>query len=406
VPVRLSFKFILNASGHRPATGAVNTDATVNAQAQRANLIWAALRSEFGVDNLEIVDVNGVSDWYNADISQINALRTAAMRETATYRWRNDAVNVYITAADGSAISDMPPSNDIILMCQGSHDTTLAHEVGHILNLYHTQDPDGCADTLMDNENWSLDDIAVNNFGSAYALLSAVQRQQVDSVWWNVMSYHNVDNRTILTPCQMDRQSTQAYADRSRLLSIRPVYVDVSFGGPQNGSFTQPYQSIQQVINAGLVNGNVLVLESGTHPRPNHALWQSTTLATRRAASSVQDAPPAFSLPYTLEDSTNMSVRTAVIEAQRSDRRGDLLGVIAHLQEAEKHATGRQKTVLQLQLGQRFRDRAAYAEAADFFKRAADSADQHALRMLALSKASAAERAATQLQGRDTGAHR
>ena len=37
VPVRLSFKFILNASGNRPVTGDINTDAEVTAQLLRAN---------------------------------------------------------------------------------------------------------------------------------------------------------------------------------------------------------------------------------------------------------------------------------------------------------------------------------------------------------------------------------
>src|SRR5689334_10145073 len=104
VPVRLSFKFILNSSGNRPATGAINTDAAVNAQVQRASQVWSALASEFRIDNLEIVNVSGASQYYTADTSQRDALRSSAMGDPTTYHWRSDAVNVYITAADDSAI--------------------------------------------------------------------------------------------------------------------------------------------------------------------------------------------------------------------------------------------------------------------------------------------------------------
>jgi hypothetical protein len=324
------------------------------------------------------------------------------MANPTTYHWRNDAVNVYITAADDSARADFPPNNNIIIVCQGSHATTIAHEVGHILNLYHTQETccggDGCSDTLMDNASWSADDIARNNFGVAYNLLNSNQRAQVDMVWWNVMSYHNVDDRFTLSSCQMDRESTEAYTDRNRLLSKSPVYLDPAYGGSHSGSFTQPYQTIQQAINAGALYGRVMVLKQGTYTHPVSALNIPMEAVARKGASSIHEAPPAFSLPYSVEESANTAVRQAAVRAQQSDRRADIAGVIENLQQAEKAATGREKSALQLELAQRLRDANRFQEAAAYFRKAADGADQEELRKHATKKAEAMDKAEKQQQ--------
>lgn len=395
VPVRLSFKFILNASNNRPATGNLNTDAEVDAQVARGNAIFSHFISELRLQNLEIVDVSGVSQWYNTGASETerNNLRAAAQAAPATYHWRTDAINVYITGAGGSAISDFTPNNNIILVCQGAWDTTVAHECGHILNLLHTHETccyanyDGCDDTLPDDSSWtSHDQMAVNSYGVVYSSLNAAQQANVDMTWGNLMSYHDPNNRSMLSPCQMDRQSTEAYSDRTWILSRTPVYVDALYGGAHNGSFTQPYQTVQQAINAGVLNGKVMVLEAGTHAHPASTVNSATDVITRKGTSIIQDAPPTYSLPYTVEESTNVAVRKAVVLAQEADRRGDLAGVITNLQAAEKHAVGRELTVIQLELAQRFRDSGRTIEAATYFKNVAAGADQPELRKLALEK--------------------
>src|SRR5207245_748804 len=153
--------------------------------------------------------------------------------------------------------------------------TTIAHEVGHILNLMHTHqgetdgctncgttcmpgNADQCSDTLADSTCFDLDGVSGNAFGVPYSQLNAGQQAQVDMTWGNLMSYHDPNNRSRLSLCQMDRQSTEAYADRTRLLSKIPIYVDVGYGGSPSGSFAEPYQTLQQAINAG-ANGKTVV---------------------------------------------------------------------------------------------------------------------------------------------------
>jgi len=395
VPVRLSFKFILNASGNRPATGNINTDAEINAQIDRGNAIFSRFISEFRLQNVEIVDVAGISQWYNADASNADRdnLRAAAQAAPATYHWRTDAVNVYISASGATGISDFTPNNNIILVGQGSWDTTVAHEAGHILNLLHTHETccyanyDGCDDTLPDDSSWSShDQMAMFSYGVVYTSLNAAQKALVDMTWGNLMSYHDPNNRSMLSSCQMDRQSTEAYNDRNWILSRIPVYVDAGYGGTHSGSFTQPYQTVQQAISAGGLNGNVMVLETGTYAHPAGTVGTRTDAIARKGTCTIHDAPPTYSLPYRVEESTNAAVRKAVVLAQEADRRGDLAGVISNLQAAELHAVGREQTVIQLELAQRFRDSGRTNEAALYFKNVSLGTDQLELKTVALDK--------------------
>jgi hypothetical protein len=393
VPVRVSIKFILNGSGNRPASGSINTDAEVTAQFVRSSQIFSRFISEIRLHEVEILDVSGQSGFYLNDASEAsrNEIRNAAIASPAAFFWRNNAVNLYITGASASAIADFPPNNNIVIMCQGSYDTTMAHELGHILNLAHTHEPccggDGCTDTLTDDGDWSKDQIANANYGVTYANCTVGQRFNVDMTYSNLMSYHDPDNRSMISPCQMDRQSTQVWDDRNFFLSKLPIYVQAGYGGAQAGSFTQPYATVQGAINAGVLNNRVMVLKTATHANPASVISTRTDVVTRRGTSVIQEKPPEYQLPYNLEDSKNPAVRAAILRVQASDKRKDAAGALAALLEAEKAATGREKHSIQLELAQRNRDANRFEEAQKWFQKVADDTEQPGLRKHALRRA-------------------
>ena len=391
VPIRLSFKFILNVDGNRPSTGNLNTDEEVEAQVTRGNQILAAFISELRFETLEIVDLAGVSQWYLAGIDDLGALRDAATGNPTLYRYRNDAINIYITATNQSAIAYYPPNNQMIMCCQGSWQTTVAHEAGHSLNLAHTHDDDHCSDTLPDNESWDQNGIATNAFGLPYSQLTPSQQSQVNFVWHNLMSYHEPNNRSMISPCQMDRQSDQSYNDRNWLLSRIPTYVEAgatTWPWPADmGSWGTPDPTIQAAIDADEVSHRVVVLKAGNHPAAASALSTDTTVVTRSGASVCREVQPSYDLRYDIENSTNAAVRSAVVRAQEFDRQKNVPGVIASLLEAEKHATGREADAIRLELGQRYRDRRNFEEATAWFQRAAERADQPALKARAQAEA-------------------
>jgi len=394
--VRLSFKFILNSSGNRPPTGNVNTDAEIIAQVARGNEIFANYISEFRFQNVEILDVSGQSAFYLSDASAASrdVIRTAAMASPGAFFWRNNAINVYITGANDSAISKFPPDNDIIILCQGIFDPTVAHEAGHSLNLLHIHEgggADGCSDTLADDENWTTrDQMSQNSYGLNYSQLNAAQKTLVDNTWGNLMSYHDPDNRSVLTACQMDRQSAQGYTDRTWLLNQVPTYVRIGapiFPFGDMGSWDFPYPTIQDAINGGEVNTRALILLNGTFANPTSVITTDTDIIPRRGTCTIQEPKPAYNLTYNLEDSTNAVVRLAVIRAQQFDKRGEATNAVAALQEAAAVAVGRERDALQLELGQRLGASKRFVEAEKFFTRVASETDQPGLRTKAQRKA-------------------
>jgi hypothetical protein len=396
--VRLSFKFILNASGNRPGTGNVNTDAEIAAQVLRGNEIFANFISEFRFLNVEVLDVSGQSAYYLNDASEASrdAIRNAALANPGAFFWRNNAINVYITGASDSAISKFPPDNDIIILCQGIYDPTLAHEVGHSLNLLHTHQDggaDGCSDTLADNSDWTTrDQIAQNSYGLNYNQLNAGQQALVDNTWGNLMSYHDPDNRSILTPCQLDRESAQGYTDRTWLLNQIPTYVRV--GAPivplvDMGSWAFPYPTIQDALNAGEINSRAVILLNGIHANPASVITTDTDLIPRRGTATIQDEKPLYHLPYNLEDSTNAAVRQAVVRAQQLDKKGDGTNALAALKQALQAAGGRERDALVLEIAQRLSAEKQFSEAETYYVKLALEADQPALRNKAQSKANA-----------------
>ena len=400
VPVRISVKFILDENGLRPGSGNINTSEEVRDQRDLGNSILSDMISEHRIDLLEIVNVAGVPQHYYASISEDSRdnLRSDAMDNPPLYRWRNDAINVYINGDGGSAISKFPPDNDIIFVGQNIRPTTVLHEIGHSVNLMHTHEgggDDGCADTIADNSKWNLNQLSQNNFGCLYTNCTASQKAAVDLVWFNVMSYHPARDR--LSPCQMSRESKQADHDRNWLLTKLPIYVRSGWTGSQQGFYARPYSTLQAAVDAGGLSGKVIVLEQGSY-NLNTPINADVEMITRSGTSTVS-APdmPLYTLPV-LEQSESPGVRAAIESVKKADRDAirastdvkktqHLNEAVYYLLETEKHASGDEKLAVQLELAQRYRHSGNCERAIKFYKLVADGTDQKYLRERALQLA-------------------
>lgn len=428
VPVRVSIKFILSATGTRPATGRLNTDEEILGEFNAGESILRSNLSEFELHRIEFVDLSGVSTYYTATANETNRdnLRADAMADPALYHWRTDAVNIYINAGTGSAISKFPPDNDIILMNQGCTNTPscMLHELGHSLNLYHTHSSnETCADTITDDQSWSKDNIAYNNFGCLYADCTSSQQDAVDLVFNNVMSYHVSEPQTLLSACQLGQVSTQGDSDRWWLLTREPVYVNSGYTGIfQFGRYIWPYNSLDDVVAAGNLTGKVIVLQGGTHYFADE-INGDAELVTRSSTSWVE--PPGaqhYVLPINLEESEIPGVRAAILAVQQEDsaareamragrqaaetapsdeERQRLLAAaegekqqhraraLAYLAQAEKHALGREQIAVRLEMAERFRDGGECEEAVRYFNLVAATTVQEHLRIRAENEAEA-----------------
>jgi hypothetical protein len=390
LPIRVSVNFILNASSNRPATGDLNTDAEVNALVQRANEILTENRTEYKFQLLGINEVVGESEFYNLPSGGNNganrdAIRNAAIADPTTWHWRTDAINMYINGCNlgYSAISDFPPNNNIVFFNQYAYEPLMLHEVGHSVNLLHTHQGggDGCSDTLPDDQDWTRDQISQNSYGLNYSQLNAAQQALVDNTWENLMSYHDVDNTHIITPQQGDRMSTQTYTDRNWLLTDTPVYIkDGAPSAGANGSWNNPYPTIQAAINAGQVNNRTLVLmASSSHDNPTSVLDANTDLITRRGSSTIDGKMRDYEVGYDLENSTNAALAAAVLLSQNLAREGDAEGSLAAIRKAADLAKGRDRLALLTEIGDRMKAKDEFDEAERFYTLAAAESDQPAL---------------------------
>jgi hypothetical protein len=390
VPIRVSVNFILNASDNRPATGDINTDDEVYDQVQRAIEILAENGTEYKFQLLGINEVFGEEEFYNLPSGGNNganrdAIRDAAIADPTTWHWRTDAINMYINGSDVgySAISDFPPDNNIILFNQYAYDPLMLHEVGHSVNLYHTHQSggDACSDTLPDDEDWTRDEISQNSYGLNYSQLNASQQALVDNTWENVMSYHDVDNAHILTPQQSNRMSNQTYDDLW-MLSDTPVYIkDGASSTGANGSWDNPYPTIQAAINAGQVNNRTLVMmSSSSHDDPSTVLDTNTDIITRRGTSVIQGKERDYELPHNLENSTNSAVAAEVLLSQNLAREGDAEGSLAAIQRAAGLAKGRERHALLIEIGDRLKAREKFDEAEAMYALVAEESDQPGLK--------------------------
>jgi len=325
---RVSVKFILNGSGNRPSTGNCNTDAEVQAQIDLANQLMDAYGRGYRLQLTEIVDISGVSQWYSTTINDANRddLEAAAVGSPTTYAWRSNAINIYINGDDGSGICSFPGTGDIIFLGQGIRTTTFIHEIGHFMDLCHTQgcpcgscDPnetgdchtvavsDEIGDTPPDLECWTQNQIAMNFYGIPYASLTSGQQNFVNESFNNIMSYHNTRNR--FTQDQWDRAVCTSNSSRVHVTNGRCYIV----GSKSSGSEECQQPAYLHVLFANAVtaagNGDIINLRGGARPyvgTVTKPLWLMNSrgdaylgLASAPADARLDDGPVVPELPDT-----------------------------------------------------------------------------------------------------------
>jgi hypothetical protein len=299
---------ILNSSGNRPSSGILNTDQEIQDQVDNANAVLASYGRGYEFQLTEIVDLSGVSQWYDNDRDDKDELEAAAEANKPLYAYRDNAINVYINGNDGSAVCSFPPGDDIIFMGQGSRSTSIFHESGHYFNLSHTfagqQDlnsngsactnecacaqniggnNDACADTILDHTCWDTQNaIAQGNYSVNYSSLSAANQTRVDNVHFNIMSYHGTRDR--LTPDQWDRATDASNGDRFKAASGRTRFVATTGNDTTgNGSSGNRYRTLAKGVTIAN-SGDIVLLRTGNYNETATITKAVTLRATRGTA--------------------------------------------------------------------------------------------------------------------------
>jgi hypothetical protein len=295
---RVSVKVFTDSNGNRP-TG--RTDAEIQDDYVYYNRLLANYARGAQFSLTEIVQLpSSLSGWFNVAArngSNRDQLLANATSNSTLYAYRTDRINVYINNSSSGVCCGA--GNGLIFTGNEDDHITPVHEIGHMLGLAHTQgsgcnsccpDPLGCcdtpgddgiADTILDLPCWTRDQVAQNNFGNTYNNLTAGQRDQVDDVWLNIMSYHygNFNNGLErLTPGQMDQVAVTSNGTRDNVTANYFRFVDPSsildgFGGGLNTGTA--FRTVEGAI-AGSAADDVLLIRAGTYNRALAGIWRIT----------------------------------------------------------------------------------------------------------------------------------
>ncbi|QDU67145.1 hypothetical protein [Engelhardtia mirabilis] len=279
---RVSVKRVL---GPAQAPNAKWNHQTICAWLDDLNEIYLSSNLNFVLD--EIVDLQdpGVpGSWFDPLVASKAAMEHAAEADPAAFKWRTDAVNVYLvnslkdaTGGDAGAICSSPPcptdQNDIVILGPGPlHGSVgFAHELGHYFDLRHTHanheapecgcggatDGDCVDDTVDDTDPQPTTTAAQHdqNF-LAFALQQGYSPAQQADILANVMSYHGsggiFPSTAVLTPGQRCRLLTALHEYRTAVLLAGPPASTASelvrLGSPPNPSALLPGSTSGPVI--------------------------------------------------------------------------------------------------------------------------------------------------------------
>lgn len=310
ISMRISVKFILGPGNAMPGGGNGNFNGfdDITNQVSVANAFLRGTGRGYQFQIWENTTVAGdASAFFNLSRDDKEDLEAAAEADPTEFKYRNNAINMYVNNADNSAVCSFPPDDDIILYGQSSRSTSLWHESGHYFNLSHThtgQDflngngtdctnkcscaqvlggsSDGCADTIADNECWDTQNlIAQGNYGMNYASLSAANQTRVDNIHFNIMSYH--DTRDRMTSDQLDRWTDAANGDRNADCTGRTRFVattgnDATGDGSSGNRFKTLAMGVAVASGGGI---DIVLLRAGNYNEPQTITKAVTLRATR-----------------------------------------------------------------------------------------------------------------------------
>src|SRR5882672_6702503 len=99
---RVSVKFILDANGHRPSGGLIDTDQDVRDQIDAANRLIDPFGRGYRFALTEIVNLSGYSAYFSTDRDTTSSnLTVIANNNPVSIAWRANALNFYVNASPG-----------------------------------------------------------------------------------------------------------------------------------------------------------------------------------------------------------------------------------------------------------------------------------------------------------------
>ncbi|NUO79529.1 hypothetical protein HUU05_05585 [candidate division KSB1 bacterium] len=330
IKIRLSYKIIRNPKNlarPNPTTkyGESITNAMVEAAVDEMNALLADSWRGYRFELYEVVEIGsrGGFDpdpafWFATDFVEgdrnnelLDQMIAHVARYPELYAWRKNAVNLYVNQGTSGAKWRIKNFKDVIWVGADSLSAgwLQLHEIGHYFGLQHTHGDLGIAlrdhkgiqkapgddritDTIADLASWNRDEIAEFNFSLRYEALNAAQKELVEDIATNIMSYHFLPplhaNLQRLTEKQLDR-----WADIAVDFYRRPVcdgrvwFVDVETPGYE-GTSTYPFDTVKRAVEAAnLEGGDVILLRAGAYDEKLTITKPVTLRVTRQGPATI-----------------------------------------------------------------------------------------------------------------------
>lgn len=365
INIRLSYKVVLN-----PATGARPpgvTDADIDNAIAAMNALEETYFRGFRFVRVDpVTNIGGRGDttgagpskWYNTNFfddtrggAWKDQMEAEALANRTLYAWNANAINLYLTNGIRGGICSFITDNIIIIGGNSDNDGPLQlHEIGHYFSLCHTQGcfcddceagetgschtipgDDGISDTLPDLQCWNQNNIANWTFSTNYANLTPAQRQQVDDVFFNVMSYHFGTIR--MTELQLDTWANAAASVSHRRLVTdgRTYFVQVGGNLLGTGFSHDPLATVRGGVAASVASGDIVLLRPGAYNEWPLTIGTGNKAVTLRATrkgpaviGATSGASPVVSRP--IEEIEAELRKLPGIKVDRGEARLDFAG--------------------------------------------------------------------------------
>lgn len=279
IQIPLSIKVILGTGDIWPDNPTANFGAGVNVnlnseQQIRDNiaftnriLIEKGEPFRFTIYANTIYTISGQTSFYSKDARSAttrNEVEDAALADKTTWKWHDNAVNIYINDSSSGYCSNPDGSRSAIIVGAGAYDTLIYHECGHFLGLDHTHindsswgDGDGFPETLPDDSNATVAQINAQYPGETQTTR--------DNLIFNVMSYHIPkdrlvwDQRTEIIEVVNDERDAQATGEGFFLSSDG---FDEILGIPRSGrTYGQRLGTLENAVSKSTSSADVILIQ-------------------------------------------------------------------------------------------------------------------------------------------------
>jgi hypothetical protein len=236
------------------------------------------------------------NSWYIGDArtaafrNDVEDAATADAAAKTTWKWHDDAVNIYLNDSRSGFCSSPGGGRRAITVGAGAYEELIMHEIGHFLSLGHTHsgDGDGDLDDWADGDGFSetLADDADADPADINARYPGETQATRDNLIFNIMSYHQPQDIFVWDQQQAIIETFNS--DRDPECRGEGFFVSDAGNDAFDGrTYATRVATLQRAINVSSGDGNDVIMIRTNMNVTNNAVFSKPGLWMKWRASSV-----------------------------------------------------------------------------------------------------------------------